>query len=82
MKKAMDIFLAFMVIFLIAFFAVGFVSGVDAPTAGTSARYQYDNLTQTAELTGTGINGAMLILMIAMLFAALFFLYSSVKRRA
>jgi len=81
MKGTMGIFLAFVLVTIIGFFAVGFMSSVTEPTAGTQAAYQYDNLTKAVEISNTGMYSLMLILAMAMAISAILFLIFTIKKR-
>jgi len=77
--NAMKIFLAFIAIMVLGFFAVGFTDTVQAPTNAT-ALAQYNNLTQATGLASDGLSAVMLILIMSMVLAALFFMIKLVKR--
>lgn len=72
--------IGFFAIFLIAFFAIGFADSISEPTDAT-ALAQYNNLSQVTEISATGINAVLLILIVAMVIGAALFLMSSLKRR-
>ncbi len=76
----MSIFIAFIAIFIIAFFAIGFAGSVEAPTDAT-ALAQYNNLTEAVEISSTGLNAVMLLLVLAMVISAMILLYGATKRR-
>ena len=76
----MKIFLGFIAILIISFFAIGFVSGVDAPTDAT-ALAQYNNLTEVVGIADTGMNATLLILIAAMAITACLFMIGMVKKR-
>jgi LPXTG-motif cell wall-anchored protein len=80
MNKTMNMFIAFVAIFVIAFFAIGFTSTVQAPTNAT-ALAQYQNLTETVEIADTGINATLLLLIIGMVIAAIVGAFGLSKRR-
>lgn len=79
--KALGIFLTFILIFILGFYAVGFADSIEEPTAGTDAANQYNNLTQAVTISSDGLYATLLILTAAMVIAALMFLAASVKRR-
>lgn len=79
--KALGIFLTFMLIFILGFFAVGFADSITEPTAGTDAANQYDNLTQAVTISSDGLYATLLILTAAMVISALLFMSSMLKRR-
>ena len=79
--KALGIFLAFMLMLILGFFAVGFTDSVTPPTAGTTAGNQYANLTQAMTISNTGLYAVMLILIMAMVFASLLFICSMVFKK-
>lgn len=79
--KAIQVFMAFMLMMIIGFFAIGFSDSVPTPTAGTAAYNQSQNLSKVVDLADTGINATMLILIAAMVFFAVIFMASALKRR-
>ncbi len=79
-NKTMGIFIAFIAIFIIGFFAIGFAGSVEAPTDAT-ALAQYNNLTEAVEISSTGLNAVMLLLILAMVISAMILLYGATKRR-
>lgn len=79
-NQTLGIFMAFITIFIIGFFAVGFAGSVNAPTNAT-ALAQYNNLTNATTIASTGLNGTMLILIAAMAISAMFFFASMLKKR-
>jgi hypothetical protein len=82
MNKTMNMFIAFVAIFVIAFFAVGFTSTVVEPTnASTPAYQQYQNLSNTTEIVDVGVNATLLLLIIGMVFAAIIGAFALGKRR-
>lgn len=80
MNKSVNLFLAFVFILLIAFFAVGFTSTVTAPNNTTTAGQQYENLSQTVSIADTGINAGILLIVIAFVLAAIYMIYYATKR--
>ena len=76
----LKLFISFMAILVIAFFAIGFTSTVQAPTNQTALN-QYNNLTQATAIAGTGLNATVILLMAAMVFSALAVFYYSIKRK-
>lgn len=79
-NKTMGIFIAFIAIFVIGFFAIGFAGSVDAPTDAT-ALAQYNNLSEVTSIAATGLNSVMLLLIVSMVISAVFVLYAATKRR-
>lgn len=79
-NKTMSIFMAFIAIFIIGFFAIGFAGSVEAPTNAT-ALAQYNNLSEAVGISSTGLNAVMLLLILAMVISAMMILYGSVKHR-
>lgn len=79
-NKTLGIFMAFIAIMIIGFFAVGFAGSVAAPTDAT-ALAQYNNLSNATEIASTGLNATMVFLVIAMVFSAMILFASSLKRR-
>lgn len=79
-NQTLSLFMAFITIFIIAFFAIGFAGSVDAPTDAT-ALAQYNNLSEAVEVSSTGLNAVMLLLILAMVISAMILLYASTKHR-
>ena len=79
--KALKIFMAFILMMLIGFFAIGFSDTVATPAVGTAAYNQSVNLSEVVSLSDTGIYSTMLILIVAMVLAAMIFMASMIKRR-
>jgi len=73
-----SIFLMFIFIMIIAFFAIGFTDSVQAPTDSTAVA-QYNNLSQVTDISNAGLQGAMLILIFALVLSAIFFVAKMVK---
>ena len=62
---------AFVIIGILAFLGVNWVSTVPAPTNTSSDEYaQYTNLTDTIELAQTGQEGVLLLIVAAIVFLA------------
>ncbi len=78
--NTMKIFLAFVLILVIGFFAVGFSSSIAAPDPTTAAGQQYTNLSVATGIAGGGMTAVMLILLLAMIISGLFFLAKMVKK--
>lgn len=68
MNKTLNLFIGFVAIMIIAFFAIGFTSQVQAPTNAT-ALAQYNNLTNATGIAATGLDATMIIIVAAMLFS-------------
>lgn len=78
--KAMGIFISFIAILIIGFYAIGFSSTIDAPSNTTDAGKQYENLSQATGLASSGIQGSMLLLIAGMLLSAAGFMYFSFNK--
>ena len=66
-NTTLSIFIAFVAMFVIAFFAVGFDSTVQAPNTTTLAGQQYANLTNsTVPLVDTGVNATLILVAFAL----------------
>jgi len=78
--NTMKIFLAFILILVLGFFAVGFSSSIAAPDPATTAGQQYTNLSVATGIAGSGMTAVMLILILAMVISALFFVVKMVKK--
>lgn len=74
----LGIFLTFIFIFIIAFFAIGFTDSIGEPTNAT-ALAQYNNLSQVTEISSVGIQSTLLLIILALVFSAVFFLINVVK---
>lgn len=79
-NKTMGIFMAFIAMMIIGFFAVGFADSVTAPTDAT-ALAQYNNLTQATDISSSGLNATMLVVAGAMVFSALILFIGMIKRK-
>ena len=80
MNKSINLFLAFVFILIIAFYAVGFTSTISAPNNTTSAGQQYENLSHTVAIADTGINAGLLLIIVAFVLAAVYTIYYATKR--
>lgn len=80
MPKFVGLILAFLFVILLAFLTNGFISTQHAPDNSTPAGQQYNNLTQTTEVAYMGINGTILLLIIAVIVAAIFLIIWAVHR--
>ena len=76
----MGIFFSMILIMIIGFFAIGFSDSVSAPAAGP-ALDQYNNMSTATTLAGNGVWATMIILVAAMLFAAIIYMASTLKKR-
>lgn len=79
-NKTLSIFMAFITIFIIGFFTIGFAGSVNAPTNAT-ALAQYNNLSDATEISATGLNATMIVIIAAMVLSAVMFFASMLKRR-
>lgn len=62
---------AFVIMGMLAFLGVNWISTVPAPTNTSSDEYaQYTNMTDTVELAQTGQEGILLLIVVAMIFMA------------
>lgn len=69
MKDLVGIVAAFIVIAILAFLGINWVSTVPEPTNTTSDEYQvYQNLSNTTELAFTGQEAVILLVIVAMVF--------------
>ena len=80
MNKTMNLFIVFVAILVIAFFAIGFSATITAPSNTTAAGQQYENLTQAVEISNTGLTAALLLVIIGMVLAAVYAAFSSKRR--
>lgn len=80
MNGTMNLFIVFMAIFVIAFFAIGFTSTIVEPDDATTAGMQYNNLTNATAIADTGLQGTMLLVIIGMVLTAMYAAFS-VNRR-
>lgn len=79
-NQTLSLFMAFITIFIIGFFAIGFAGSVTAPTNAT-ALAQYNNLTDAVEIANTGLNGTMIIIIAAMALSAVLFFASMLRKK-
>ena len=79
--KALKIFMAFILMMLIGFFAIGFSDTVATPDEYTAAYNQSANLSEVVNIADKGVYATMLILIIGMVLAAMLFMASMIKRR-
>lgn len=62
---------AFVIMGMLAFLGVNWISTVPAPTNTSSDEYaQYTNMTDTVELAQTGQEGILLLIVVGMIFMA------------
>ena len=80
MNKTMNLFIVFVAILVIAFFAIGFSATITAPSNTTAAGQQYENLTQAVEISNIGLTSALLLVIIGMVLAAVYAAFSSRRR--
>jgi len=80
MNKVMGMFLAFLCIMVMDMLAIGFTSTQTAPDIATAAGQQYANLTKTISIADSGINGVMLLIIVAMVFMAIAVMMGAFKR--
>jgi len=79
MAKFIGLILSFFIILIIAFFAIGYTSTVVAPDPATAAGQQYTNLSDTASITFTGINGVLLLFIVGIVITAIILIAKAVK---
>lgn len=71
MANFIGLILAFFLILVIGFFAIGYTSSVAAPDPATAAGQQYDNLSKTTDITYTGINATLLLFIIGIVISSI-----------
>jgi len=73
--------MAFLVIVVLGFLAIGFVSTQPVPDSvnETTAYNQYQNQTETVELAYTGIQGGLLLLVLAFILSAAFLIIKAIQ---
>jgi len=76
MNKTMNLFIVFVAILVIAFFAIGFSATITAPSNTTAAGQQYENLTKAVDISNTGLTAALLLVVIGMVLAAVYAAFS------
>jgi len=81
MNKTINLFFGFVILLILAFYAVGFTNTVSAPNNTTAAGQQYANLTSTVTMADIGINAALLLIITAFVLSAIAVLMYSMKRR-
>lgn len=79
-NATMQIFMAFILLMILSFFAVGFTDSVPTPTNAT-ALSQYNNLSNVTGIAASGFSAVMLILTGAMVMSALLFMYYIVMKK-
>ena len=79
--KAMGLFISFIAIMIIAFFAIGFSATITPPSNTTAAGQQYENLSKAVSLADTGLQGFYLLIIAAMVLTAAMFMYGSMRKR-
>jgi len=80
MNKTVNLFLGFVFILIIAFYAVGFTSTISTPDNTTAAGQQYDNLSITVSIADTGINAGLLLIVVAFVLSAVYLISYATKR--
>ena len=78
--KFIEIIMVFLFVIVLGYMALGFVSVQPEPAANTTAAAQYDNLSKTTEIGFSGFNGAIYLLIIAVVMAGVFMILWAVKR--
>jgi hypothetical protein len=78
--NTMNIFLSFILILVLGFFAIGFSSSIVAPDPATTAGQQYTNLSVATGIATGGMTAVMLILVLVLPLSAMFFIVKHVKR--
>lgn len=80
MNKTINMFIAFVAIMVIAFFAIGFVSTVTPPTNATELA-QYNNLSNATDIASTGVTSTMILIVLGMVISAIVMTMAIVKKR-
>lgn len=78
--KAIGLFISFLMVLIIGFYAIGFSATITAPNNTTAAGQQYANLTKATDLANSGMQGFMLLLIGAMLLSAAGYFYYSFNK--
>lgn len=81
MNKLMGLATGFVILSILAFLGVNWVSTVPPPSNTSSPEYAvYDNLTETQDIAYTGQEGVILLVIVAMIFAGVFVLMRFIKK--
>lgn len=79
--KFVGLVTAFLIIIAMVFLSIGFISTQHAPDPinNTEAYNQFQNQTATVELAYTGINGGILLLILAFVLSAAFLIIKAIS---
>ena len=79
--KVLGIFVGFCAILVIAYMSIGFGSSVAVPDINTSAGQQYSNLSKVTTISSTGIQGFLLLVLLALVLGAVYLVYNAGSKR-
>lgn len=79
--NTMGLFIAFCAVLVIAYMTIGFTSSVVEPNNTTAAGLQYQNLSKATDIANTGMQGYLLLLILALVLSGVFLVYNSITRR-
>jgi len=79
MKLVMELLVAVVIMGILGTLAINWMGVVPEPTDPTTAEYQaFTNLTDTTDMAYTASNGVMILVVVALVFAAMMFLAAKV----
>ena len=78
--RFVGLIMAFLVVVVLAFLSIGFISTQSAPDPvnDTAAYNQYTNLSRTTDIAYSGVNGGLLLLLLAIIIAALWMIIRAI----
>ena len=76
--KFVGLIMAFFIILIFGYLGIGFMATQDVPVNGTQARAIYDNQSATVEIAYSGYDGALLLLILAIVLGAAFLIIKAV----
>ena len=77
--KFIGLVMAFLIIIVLLFLGLGFVGTQPVPDNSTAAGQQYENQTKTVELIYTGIDGGLLLLVLAFVLGAAWLIIKAIS---
>lgn len=77
--RFVGLIMAFLVVVVLGFLVIGFTSTQPVPNSSTVAGQQYTNLTATVEIGYSGINGGLLLLLLAIVLAAMWMIIKAIS---
>jgi hypothetical protein len=77
--KFVGLIMAFLVIVVLLFLSLGYISSQPVPDNSTIAGQQYENQSATVELIYTGVDGGLLLLILAFVLGAAFLIIKAIS---